>query len=72
MPSPTAGQPIPIRLSCENCKSPNGDFWSITPDGVYTEPGRQLRGTLQNLQSSAQCPLCSKINKIYWYRFNQP
>jgi hypothetical protein len=70
MSSPTTDKPLPIKFSCENCKSLDGDFWSITPDRIFNEPSRQVRGNFQNLQSSGQCPLCGKINNIYWYRSN--
>jgi hypothetical protein len=72
MPSPTTDKLLPIKFSCENCKGPNGDFWSIAPDDIFNEPSRQIIGNLQNLQSSGQCPLCGKINNIYWYRSNSP
>jgi hypothetical protein len=67
MSYPTLTDPDPVKFKCIKCDDHNG-FWAVTPDNMYKEPSREYRGKTQSLITTSQCPLCGKMNTVYWYK----
>jgi hypothetical protein len=64
-------EPKAKKFECEKSGC-SGGFWGIFPDYFYKEPYRDNTNRLPNLETTAQCPECKTVNKVYWYAQKHP